>query len=262
MKRTLLLLLLNNSYSLFAQERFQLAPPLLKYNSVFFADKTTVEIKFAQSETRVHYTLNNNEPAEQDPVYTEPIRISKNLTTLKAKAFGNNFLPSAIVAATFIKEGKRVRSVQYTLPDAKYPGSGSNTLIDNKGGMLLISSTTWMGYKCDTVSITMDMGKPQSVKEVLLNFLQSENSWVFLPEQIIVYWFNDKTSSFQTFGKELISSDKETAGTHCNYRMIAAKNKIKTNKIFINIVVQKTIPSWHAAKGEHAWMFIDEIKVY
>jgi len=262
MKRTLLLLLLNNSYSLFAQERFQLAPPLLKYNSVFFADKTTVEIKFAQSETRVHYTLNNNEPAEQDPVYTEPIRITKNLTALKAKAFGNNFLPSASVAATFIKEGKRVRSVQYTLPDAKYPGSGSNTLIDNKGGMLPISSTTWMGYKCDTVSITMDMGKQQTVKKVLLDFLQSESSWVFLPDQVLIYWFDNKSNSFQSFGKEVLSADKETPGSHCNFRIISAKNKIRTHKILVNIVVKKTIPAWHNAKGQHAWMFIDEIKVY
>lgn len=262
MKKLFSLIFLFHSYSLFAQEPFQLALPLIKYGSVFFTDKVKIEIKFAQHGTSVYYTLNNREPTERDAVYTVPISVTKNLTTLKAKAVGNNFLPSATVAATFIREGKQVRSVQYTMPDTKYPGTGSNTLIDNKGGMLPLSSTTWMGYRCDTVSITIDMEKQASVKEVLLNFLQNENSWVFLPEQIIVYWFDAKTKNFQAFGNELISSNKETPGAHCNYRMIAAKNKIRTNKILINIVVQKAIPSWHTAKGEHAWMFIDEIRVY
>ena len=206
--------------------------------------------------------MDNREPTEKDAVYTVPINVSKNLVTLKTKASGIGFLPSETVATTFIKEGKRVQSVQYTLPDAKYPGSGSNALIDNKGGMLPLSSTTWMGYKCDTVTITMDMGKQASVKEVLLNFLQSESSWIFLPEQIIIYWYDEKTNKFQNFGKELISSDKETPGTRCNYQMITAKNEVRTNKILINILVTKTIPQWHAAKGEHAWMFIDEIKIY
>ena len=262
MKKLVSLLFLFHSFLLFAQEPYQLAPPLLKYGSVFFTDMATIKIKFAQQGTSVIYTLNNQEPTKSDAVYTVPINVSKNLTTLKAKAVGKNFLPSATVAATFIREGEKVRSVQYTLPDAKYPGSGSNVLIDNKGGMLPLSSSTWMGYQCDTVTITMDMGKQASVKEVLLNFLQSESSWIFLPEQIIVYWFDEKTKSFQTFGKELISSDKETPGTRCNYQMITAKNEVRTNKILINILVTKTIPQWHAAKGEHAWMFIDEIKVY
>ena len=262
MKRMFSLLFLFHSYSIFAQEPFQLAPPLLKYGSVFFTDKVKIEIKFAQHGTSVNYTLNNREPTEIDAVYAVPISVTKNLTTLKAKATGKNFLPSAVVGATFIREGKRVKSVQYTLPDKKYPGSGSNTLIDNKGGLPFINNTTWMGYQCDTVTITMDMEKQASVKEVLLNFLQSESSWVFLPEQIIIYWFDARTNRFQFFGNELISSDKETPGTHCNYRMISASNKIRTKKILINIVVQKKIPSWHVAKGEHAWMFIDEIKVY
>lgn len=262
MKKLVPLLFLFHSYLLSAQEPYQLAPPLLKYTSVFFTNKARIEIKFAQAGTAVYYTLDNREPTEKDAVYTVPINVSKNLVTLKTKASGIGFLPSETVATTFIKEGKRVQSVQYTLPDAKYPGSGSNTLIDNKGGMLPLSSSTWMGYTCDTVTITMNMEKQEYVKDILLNFLQSESSWIFLPEQIIVYWFDLKTKSFQPFGKELISSAKETPGAHCNYQMITAKNEVRTNKILINILVQKKIPQWHAAKGEHAWMFIDEIRVY
>ncbi len=262
MRKYFLVLFLFNYNSLFSQEFFQLAPPILKYNSVFFSNSTSVEIKFAQNGTAVHYTLNNMMPTMQDLIYKWPIIIKNNFTVIMAKAFGNSFSSSETVSATFIKEGKKIQSIQYTQPNIKYPGSGSNTLIDNKGGIEQISSANWMGYYCDTVSITLDLEKQQTLKEVLLNFLQNESGWVFLPEQILVFWFDIKSNSFQPFGKEILLSEKETPGTHCNYRVVTSKNKINTTKILINIIVKKNIPVWHPAKGEHAWMFIDEIKVY
>jgi Fn3 associated len=262
MKSSIVLLLLSISNAIIAQDTFQLAPPLLKYGSVFFRDKAIVEISFAQSETEVHYTLNNLEPTINDRVYKNPIIIKNNFATLKAKAIGNNFHPSETVTATFIKEGKAIQSIQQTTPNSKYPGSGANTLTDNKGGIEQLSSNTWMGYNCDTVTVTMKLGKQQTVNKVLLNFLQSESGWVFLPNDIIINWFDKKTNSYQFFGEEKILSDKETSGSHCNYRIIGIKNKIQTDKILISIIVSKNIPAWHSAKGEHGWMFIDEIKVY
>jgi hypothetical protein len=262
MKSSIVLLLLSISNTLFAQDTFQLAPPLLKYGSVFFMNKAIVEIKFAQSETEVHYTFNKREPTINDKVYKMPISIKNNFVTLKAKAFGNNFHPSETVRVTFIKEGKAIQSIEQTAPNAKYPGTGVNTLTDNKGGIEQLSSNTWMGYNCDTFNVKMTLKKQQTVNRVLLNFLQSESGWVFLPNEIIVKGFNKKTDSYQLFGEEKIPADKETSGSHCKYRIIEATNKLKTDKILIHIIVKKNIPEWHSAKGEHGWMFIDEIKVY
>jgi hypothetical protein len=262
MKTCLLFFLLGISNFLFGQDTFRLAPPQLKFGSVFFSGKTVVAINFAQQGTTVHYNLKNEDPAITDKVYTKPILIKKNFTTLKAKAFGNDFFASETVAATFIKSGKNIAAITQTAPHAKYPGNGVKALSDNQGGDLQLSSKTWMGYNCDTVSISLDLGKPQNINQVLLHFLQSENAWVFLPSEILVNWFDQATNSFHPFGIEKIETLTETPGSHCVYRIIESKNKIKTNKILINIIVVKNIPTWHPAKGAHAWMFIDEIKVY
>jgi len=163
MKSAYLFILLFYSCSIFAQERFQLAPPLLQYPSVFFEKQTRVEIKFAQPGTTIHYTLNNNEPTEKDAVYTGPVRITRNLSVLKAKVFGPDFNPSETVSVMFIRSGKPVQSVQYTMPDAKYPGNGSRTLIDNKGGSPSGSSARWMSYRCDTVAVTLELGNKRRV---------------------------------------------------------------------------------------------------
>jgi len=262
MKRNILFILLLLSTTLFAQDTFQLAPPLLQYGSIFFVSKTEVIIKFAQAGSAVHYTLNGNEPTDKDPIYTKPVIISKNFTTVRAKAFGKNFRPSEIVGATFIKDGIPIKSIDQTNPNEKYPGTGNNTLIDNKGGIEQSGSDTWMGYNCDKVSITIDIGKKHPVKMVLLNLLESEKAWIFLPEQILVYSYEEKSGSFVPFGKETLFFDETTPGTHCDYRIINGRREIKTSKLLIDIYVMKHMPDWHPSKGEHAWLFIDEIKVY
>ncbi len=262
MKSIIVLFLLGMSHIIFAQDTFQLAPPLVKYNSVFFVDKTMVAIKFAQIGTAVHYTLNNREPTVKDLVYTKPVTIKNNFTTLKAKAFGNNFHPSATVAVTFIKDGKPIQLIQQTTPDKDYPGSGANTLIDNKGGIPQFGSNTWLGYNCDTVTVTMNLEKEQTVNKVLLHFLQDEGSWIFMPDEIIINWVDKKANSFKIFGNEKLVADTASPGSRCNYRIVQTKNKIQTKKILINIIVKKRIPAWHPGKGGHGWLFIDEIKVY
>lgn len=263
MRNSLLILLLVCSFRpLYSQELFQLAPPLLKYPSVFFENKTVAEIKFAQEGTSVHYTLNGLEPTENDPVYTGPVTITQNLTILKAKAFGAAFLPSETATATFIKEGKKIKSLTYTIPHPSYPGNGEQTLFDNLGGVAQTSSKNWMGYQCDTVSITVDLGKRQKVNSVLLHFLQSEMAWIFLPEIIRIEGDNRKGTGLQLLGTAQLKTDKETTGTHCRYRQIKAIPKIKTRQLYITLLVPKEMPAWHAAKGQHAWIFIDELKIY
>ncbi|HPH33258.1 MAG TPA: chitobiase/beta-hexosaminidase C-terminal domain-containing protein [Chitinophagaceae bacterium] len=263
MRNSLLILLLVCSFRpVYSQELFQLAPPLLKYPSVFFENKTVAEIKFAQEGTTVHYTLNGQEPTLTDPVYTGPVSITQNLTILKAKAFGAAFLPSETAVATFIKNGKRIKSLKYTLPHAAYPGNGEQTLIDNLGGVAQTGSKNWMGYQCDTVSIIVDLGKRKKVNSVLLHFLQSESAWIFLPEIIRIEGDNRKATGLQLLGTAQLKADKETTGTHCRYRQIKAIPKIKTRQLYITLLVPKEMPAWHAAKGQHAWIFIDELKIY
>jgi Fn3 associated len=262
MKSIALLFLLSISAVLMAQDTFQLAPPLVKYNSVFFADKTMAGIKFAQSGTAVHYTLNNREPTVNNLIYTKPIAIKNNFTTLKVKAFGSNFHASQTVATTFFSAGKKVKSIQQTTPNKDYPGNGANTLIDKKGGIPQFGSNTWLGYNCDTVTVTMDLEKEQAVDKVLLHFLQDEGSWIFMPDEIIIHWFDKKSNTFKNFGNEKLLADTATPGSRCTYRIIQTKNKIQTTKILINIIIKKTIPAWHPGKGEHGWLFIDEIKLY
>ena len=245
-----------------AQISFQLASPLLKYSSIFFREEAVAEIRFEQPGTTIHYTLDAKEPTVDDPVYAKPLVLKNNFATLKAKAFGQDFLPSETVAVTFIKDGKKIKTIESTKADPNYPGNGAPSLTDNKGGIEQQNSNTWLGYNCDTVSVHIEMEKSQPVEQVLLDFLQNEESWIFLPEQVLVYGFDKKTNRFLVVGQQVAASDKGTPGSRCTYQLITTKENLVTDRLLINIVVKKTIPEWHPARGQHAWMFVDEIKIY
>lgn len=250
------------SWELCAQDSYQLAPPLVRYASVFFRKNTRVEIKFAQQGAAVYYTTDGTEPTENSNYYTKPVLISRGLTVLKVKAFGKNFLPSVTDSFVFIRDGLPVSSIVYTSPDAKYPGNGKNALTDNKGGNNLFSSHTWLGFDCDTVHVMLTLKRKQPVQSVLVNLLQNEASWIFLPDKITARYYDETAGEFLPFAEETIASVKETPGSHCVYRLLSSAEKKLTHRISLQLLVKRFIPDWHTGKGSHAWMFMDEIKLY
>ncbi len=259
--------------ALSAQESFSLAPPLMKYPSVFFTKEAKIELFFAEPNTQIHYTINGTDPTENDPIYSTPLSITKNFTTVKAKVFSKIYQPSDAVQATFIKDGLPIKSVECTPPNPKYTSTGATALIDNQGGNTSLSSKTWLGFQTDTVEVVLHFNKKQRVKKVLLNLLQDYGSWIFLPERIEAFSFNDKTQSFQLIGNQVFNQDENVKGAFCTPLMLSASSRlggtvidvskgIKTDKIKVQLYLVKQIPDWHAGKGGRSWIFIDEIKVY
>jgi len=241
---------------------FQLAPPMLKFHSVFFKTSELVSMQFAQPATKIFFTLNGKEPTENDSYYTKPILIQKSFTTLKAKVFGNGFLPSETLAVTFIKDGLKVKSVQATAPNEKYPGKGPQTLFDNEGGMANSQSENFMGYQTDSVTISVSLKKKEKITSVLLDFLRDYGSWIFLPLSIRVYYFDEIKNEFRFLAEKEIAADSGQQGSITVFEKLNANNKVLSNKIKIVLKPLSSIPAWHPGKGQQGWMFIDEIKIY
>lgn len=243
-------------------QQFQLAPPMVIYNSIFFAGSSTVAIKFAQRDTKIFYTTNDSEPGETDLAYEKPILIKKSLTTIRAKVFGKNFLPSETVQVTFIKDGLKIQAVQQSRSNERFPGNGASTLIDNKGGIADLHSKNFLGYQTDSIEINVSLEQKKRVHSVLLDFLQDHGSWIFLPQTIQIFYFDDNKNTYQKFGTKNISADAIVNRSSTVYEMINANKKISSDKLRIIIKPLHSIPDGHPGKGTPAWLFIDEIKVY
>ncbi len=245
-----------------AQDTFQLAPPILKYPSVFFTNEAKIEMVFAEPNTEIHFTTNNQDPTEKDAIYKTPLSITESFTTVKARVFSKIYKPSDVVQATFIKDGVPIKSIDCTTPNPKYAGSGATTLMDNKGGSTNISNKTWLGFQTDTVEIVLNFDKKRTVKKVLIDLLQDYGSWIFLPEKIEAYSFDSKTKTYQLIGNQAFNQEKEVKGSFCTPSVIDIKKGVKTDKIKLQLYLVKQIPDWHAGKGNKSWIFIDEVKVY
>ncbi len=245
-----------------AQDTFQLAPPLLKYKSVFFTKNTTLDMAFAEPNTQIRYTLNGQEPTGISTLYTRPVRIKERFTTVKARVYGENYKPSDVVEAMFIKDGLPMKSVVGTVPHPKYKGSGATTLMDNQGGLTQISGNTWLGFQNDTVELTVHLGKRQKVNKILVNLLRDYGSWIFLPEKIDFFAFNHATGTFQLLASQTFQQDKHEDGAACVPITIERPGKIKTDTLKIRLHLVKNLPDWHPGKGGKSWIFMDEIKVY
>ncbi|WP_276500788.1 chitobiase/beta-hexosaminidase C-terminal domain-containing protein [Terrimonas pollutisoli] len=255
-----LVLVLLNFQKSFGQQKFQLAPPMLKYESGFFSGKTSFEVIFNQPGAEVRYTLNGNEPTQKDFLYSKAVSITKK-TLVKVKAFGNDFLPSETVTASFITEGKKIKQAIYSKPNESYANSKANILIDNIGGQVNYRSGSWVGFDNDTVTIDIELQKKEKVSKVLISVLQNEKSWIFLPEQILAYYYNEQQKAFLSLGKETFQFD-EPGPKQVNIREINLSTAIKTKQLKLVFFPLKKIPAWHGGKGNHGWLFLDEIKVY
>lgn len=242
------------------QQQYQLAPPILKYRSVFFADTCSCSILFNQPGAAVHYTLNGQEPTSSDKVYTRALRFKKG-TIVKAKAFGKDFTASETVSAQFVKDDLAISSIHFSAPNPDYSSSNDKILHDNIGGSLNFKNGEWLGYNTDTVELDITLQKNQAVTSVWLDVFQDEGSWLFLPEQIQVMYYDIKQQKFLAAANKNFVAEKASS-KNCNLQQLAFTKPVTTDRLKIIILPLKKIPDWHPGKGSHAWFFIDEIKLY
>ena len=240
----------------------QLAPPLLKYHSVFFRDAATVELQFAQKGAQIHYTLNNKQPTARDKIYSKPVQLKNSITTLRAFTSGEGFLSSAVVSAIFIKDGLKIKSIGQTPASERFPGNGSNTLVDNEGGVIDLNAKTWVGYQTDSAEINLVLEQKQKVSSVLIHCLQDHGSWIFLPGHIQIFYFDVTKQSFQLIAEQFNPAKEIVQGASCQPIIISLPKKIIAEKIKIVLKGVQSLPEGHPGKGKPAWLFIDEIKLY
>ncbi len=222
---------------------FQLAPPLIKYHSVFFKTSEIVLMQFAQPETKIFFTLNGKEPSQNDSYYNKPILIRKYFTTLKAKVFGNDFLPSETQAITFIKDGVKIKSIQAPEANEKFPANGPQTLFDNEGGMANNQSKNSLGYQNDSVTINVSPEKKQKITSVLLDFLRDYGSWIFLPQSIRVYYFDGTKKEFRFLTVKEITADSSRQGSTTVFEILNTNEKVFSDKLKIVLTPLQSIPA-------------------
>jgi len=109
----------------------------------------------------------------------------------------------------------------------------------------------------------LDLGRPtRDISQLITNYYQYNNSWIFLPKSIHVETSLDKILwDKNNFLKVNPIQNPKSRKKEIAEIRIKAKNKFKARYLKIIIKNFGKVPDWHEAAGSDTWIFMDEIQV-
>ena len=205
----------------------------------------------------IRYTLDGSDPDNTSKKYTNPFTITEN-TTIKAGIFKDDKIVSAsVLDKAFYKSNNY--EVTYNIPySRKWPSTGDYALVDNVLGEYYADGW-WQGFEGDDMDLVIDLKEMKTVSQIIPRFLNTQNSWIFLPEYVEVFVSADG-ENYISVGR--IETDEKL--THSgeliyDYSMSFPSQKVRYVKVFAKNM--GICPEWHAGFGGKAWIFADEILI-
>lgn len=253
----LLLLLPPN---LLRSQHFQLAPPQIKVDSIFFLERAKVSLAFDLEGAVIHYTTTGGYPTDDKPVYEKPLVIRES-GPVRAKVRHPEFSNSTMTERRLLKASHLPDSVVLRTPaDPQYPGRQDTSMFDLQKGSRDIKDGRWLGFRGDTVILEVYFKKAISCKNVVVSLLVDADYWIFPPARIEVFGASgDK--SWQPLGVRTardISANTKPQTDYDLFQQVLLR-PVAAERFFIRIYPFGNLPAWHSGAGTPAWLFIDEI---
>ncbi len=140
-----------------------------------------------------------------------------------------------------------------------YTAGGDLGLVDGRLGTLDFRDGNWQGFLGDDLEVIVDLGETKEIKWVQSNFFQYNNSWIFLPVEV-VYQVSFDGKKFVDLGMAKPDKPAEERGKFIS-RFIVDTKPVQARYVKLRAKNIKTVPPWHEAAGSRAWLFMDEIIV-
>jgi len=229
------------------------AVPAIYKGERSFREKTTIGINCATAGSNIYYQIDDNEAK----IYDKPFDINKDCDlTVWAEKEGYIDSKKATSDFHFIENNKTIQlATEYA---NHYSAGGDNALIDEIFGGNDFRVGNWQGYQYVDLEAVVDLGKTTSIKEIEINFLQDENSWIFMPLEVQFYTSANGVDFELLENIENKISPKETGS------IIKAFNSLKSSSSrYIKVVAKNRqfCPDYHKGAGGKCWIFADEITV-
>jgi hypothetical protein len=233
----------------------QLKPPQLTTEKTLFDSEIAVDFFSKIKGNVIRYTLDGSDPDSTSLRYEDPIKIGTSLT-LKARSFKEGWLPSDVFTEDYFKVGKKIEKYQMlTRPSNRY--SGVHKLFDFEEGSTNFADGNWLGFSGNDLEFTTKISTNESIKNITVSCMESIGGWIIYPKSIRVYGRSGE-DSFSEIGRYDYRPKKIPTETTKKSFTLPIKVEDYTE---IKLVVKNigTLPQWHPAAGNEAWLFVDEI---
>ena len=206
----------------------------------------------------IRYTLDGTQPGATSPLYSGPIRITRD-TILKAVAFAPTLRPSS----TFSKQYRKTADadlksgypkIQLEQKDIGYGRADGSMLIDEVEGTKFYGDHKWTGRQGD-ITATIDLGEKRSVREVSVGYLDDPMNGI-LPPRLVEVWGGNEPGELRQLSSRKVSTP---AGIQQEREEVALELGGAPCRYFkVHMVSWGAMPREISA-GKIAWLFVDEI---
>jgi len=237
--------------------------PTFKIKQILENGDALVDISTPDPLCRVRYTLDGSQPSDTRGEWAQSGSLVSLVRgkILKTRVFDRNAAPAdrydSLALRQHLAFGKP--AVSSTAPAPHYPGSmGERSLTDGLFGNLNRHNITWMGYAGDSPTWTIDLGKKRRVRQVSVGFMAHTRSWIFPPAEVQVSLSDDG----ENFGQPIVLSEPQPE-QHIGPSVLRLTAEWSKDARFVRVSAKNigTIPGWHPAVGNKAWLFVDEVEV-
>jgi hypothetical protein len=153
----------------------------------------------------------------------------------------------------------RTASVRILTPySPKYPVGGREALTDRLLGGLSYHFN-WLGFEGEDMVVVVDFENPVELSNVRMNFMQAVESWIFLPEHLLVEGSTDGVQFNTLAALNIDNTDRNYLDRSVPYRLDLEPAEVRYLRITAKSM--RTCPEWHRGFGKPSWIFIDELIV-
>lgn len=200
-------------------------------------------------EYNIRYTTNGQEPKAKSSEYKRPITLKYDMQ-LQARLFKNGKPYGNIFSQQYKHHLAVGKKMEVNMPSEIYNTGGGHTLLNGVVGGLPWSGNEWLGWRGQPMSAGIGFEKLTKISTVKVSFLQAKESWIYLPEKVIVN-VQDDNGNFVPIELKKWNDDFTVEGN------ITALSRL----ISIEATPLKEIPEGNPGAGSKPWLFCSEIIV-
>lgn len=230
--------------------------PFIAKGEVAFKTGTEVALSALSDGSDIYFSINEGEYEK----YEGPIRLTEK-SVLKTYSEEKG-VKSSVLSTTFYKIDPNVSIALETEYANQYNAGGNDALIDGIKGSRDFRTGAWQGYQDEDVIAIVDLGIVKPINSIVVNFLQDQRSWIFLPTEVECYVSDNP----RTFYKSLPKTEFNSAAASEEIKIESARFAMNNYSArYVKIVAKNLgpVPDWHLGHpyDGKAWIFIDEIEI-
>lgn len=222
-------------------------------------DGLKIALKQGEPDLEIFYTIDGSQPDLNAKLYRKPV-ILKNSAPFQARAFKDDRPYGSILKKKYIKHRGFGSKVEYKHDySPKYTGNGDQGLVNGILGSLNFHDGLWQAFEGHDMEVIIKLPQKINIDSIAVNFLETLNSWIFLPNKV-KYYISENGEEFE----QVATFKHKTDNVEQPPNIQTYSTEVKANSSqFVKIYAKNVgkCPDWHPGAGGKAWFFIDEIIV-